>query len=215
MSDVDPFETSALEYDGWYDRHPLLYRSELAALREVVPMHGKGLEIGVGTGRFAAALNISTGIEPARAMAEIAKKRGVHVINGTAEQLPFPGCCFDFVLFVTTVCFLKDPLEAFKEAHRVLKEKGAVITGFIDKESEMGQLYEKKKDDNKFYKHARFLGVEQMVRILEQAGFGVRAFYQTLTKPGLTEIEPPLPGYGKGSFVVLQAEKFLATDERR
>jgi ubiquinone/menaquinone biosynthesis C-methylase UbiE len=142
-------------------------------------------------------------------MSQIAKDRGIHVVNGVAEYLPFPGDSFDFVLFVTSVCFLKEPLKAFKEAHRVLRKKGLLITGFIDKDSEIGKIYQQKKDQNKFYKHARFLNVEQMVRLKEYAGFRVNSFFQTLTKLDLTEIEQPQPGYGKGSFVVLRAEKLF------
>lgn len=207
MNDVNPFETSALEYDLWYDRHPLLYRSELLALKEAVPVNRKGLEIGVGTGRFAAPLNIATGIEPAKAMALMAKERGIDVIQGYAEHLPFSSDCFDFVLFVTTVCFLKNPLTAFKESHRVLKEKGKIIIGFIDKNSEIGKLYQKRKSDNKFYKNAHFMAVDEISALVEKSGFRNLKFYQTLTKPALTEIEQPQPGYGKGSFVVVNAMK--------
>ncbi len=206
MNDVNPFETSALEYDLWHDRHPLLYQSEILALKEAVPIDQRGLEVGVGTGRFAAALNIAAGIEPANAMALMAKERGIDVIQGYAEHLPFSPDCFDFVLFITTVCFLKNPAAAFKESHRVLKEKGKIIIGFIDKNSEIGKLYQKKKGNNKFYKNAHFMGVDEISALLEKSRFRNLRFYQTLTKPVLTEIERPQPGYGKGSFVVVIAK---------
>ncbi len=47
--------------------------AELAAVESLWPATGQGLEIGVGTGRFAVPLGIKIGVEPARAMAEIAK----------------------------------------------------------------------------------------------------------------------------------------------
>ena len=165
---INTFESSAQEYDQWHDRHALLFQSELLALKEAVPVYQKGLEIGVGTGRFAAALNIATGIEPANAMALMAKERGIDVIKGYAEHLPFSSDCFDFVLFVTTVCFLQNPAAAFKESHRVLKEKGKIIIGFIDKNSEIGKLYQKRKSDNKFYKNAHFMDIDEISALVEK-----------------------------------------------
>jgi hypothetical protein len=41
------FQRTWKDYDGWYDAHPALYQSELAALKKVVPS-GAGLEIEVG-----------------------------------------------------------------------------------------------------------------------------------------------------------------------
>jgi len=55
------------------------YLSELKALKKVILEKKKGLEIGVGTGRFASPLGIEYGIDPSEKMLEIAKKRGVKV----------------------------------------------------------------------------------------------------------------------------------------
>ena len=204
---IDVFERFAEEYDQWYDRHPLLYQSELQALKKVVPAAGEGLEIGVGTGRFAAALNIKTGIEPTLAMALKAKERGIRVIRGYAENLPFLPCSFGIVLLVTTICFLEHPAAAFKEVHRVLEPGGCIITGFIDKNSAIGKKYREEKDKNKFYKYARFKSADRMISMLETSGFQLTESYQTLTHPDITGIQSPFPGCGKGSFAVLKAVK--------
>jgi len=68
------FDKYYKKYDAWYDRNKFVYLAELKAIRKVLPEKGKGLEIGVGTGRFAQALGIATGIDPSRKMIEIAKK---------------------------------------------------------------------------------------------------------------------------------------------
>ena len=57
-------------------------------------------------------------------MGKIANKKGVNVIEGVAESLPFTDSQFDFVLMVTTICFLEDIETAFNEANRVLKSGG-------------------------------------------------------------------------------------------
>jgi len=40
---------------------------------------------------------------------------------------------FDFVLIVTTLCFLDDPVQAFRESRRVLRPAGAIIIGMLDR----------------------------------------------------------------------------------
>jgi hypothetical protein len=54
MPRIEPFEAHAERYEAWFERHPAAYASELLALRPFVPLSGRGLEIGVGSGRFAA-----------------------------------------------------------------------------------------------------------------------------------------------------------------
>jgi len=67
MSDynIQIFEESAQEYNGWFVRHRAVYESELLALKRFISPGGLGLEIGVGTGRFAAPRGLQMGVEPA------------------------------------------------------------------------------------------------------------------------------------------------------
>lgn len=74
-----------LHHDAWFDANRQLYLAELEALRGSIPSQGVGVEIGVGTGRFAASLGITVGVEPSPGMAELARKRGVGIIEGVAE----------------------------------------------------------------------------------------------------------------------------------
>jgi ubiquinone/menaquinone biosynthesis C-methylase UbiE len=103
------FEEAAVEYDAWFETHEWVYQSEVEAIRRFIPKTGNGIEIGVGTGLFAIPFGIRFGIEPARAMAEIARKRGINVYEAKAEKLQFQDNSFDFALMVTTLCFLKNP----------------------------------------------------------------------------------------------------------
>jgi len=201
------FDEHALEYDSWYDDNREIYQSEMLALKQVVPIGKKGLEVGAGTARFASLLGVEVGIDPSEAMASIARGRGVKVKKGVAENLPFDDGSFDFVMFITAICFLDNVLQAFKEAHRVLNENGAIIIGMIDKNSDMGRKYEKMKVSDKFYKDAHFHGVEEIVDLLKRANFRDFTFYQTLMIPEAKKIEEPQVGYGKGGFVVIKAIK--------
>ncbi|MGE0638491.1 MAG: class I SAM-dependent methyltransferase [Bacteroidia bacterium] len=204
---ISVFDKNTLEYDQWYDKHSNTYQSEIIALKQAIPNNKKGIEIGVGTGRFAQALNIKFGIELSENMARVAEQKGIKVMKGIAENLPIKNNSFDFALMVTTVCFLSDIPKAFSEVHRILKPKGKIILGIIDKNSELGKKYEKEKSENKFYKDAHFHSTEEITKLLKQAHFEKFEYWQTLTRNNENEIEQPMSGFGKGSFVVIKAIK--------
>lgn len=199
------FDSNAADYDNWFDRHPGLFQNECRALEKAIPA-GLGVEIGVGTGRFAEVLKILAGVEPAHAMAQMAIARGITVIRGKAEELPFHNLSFDYAVMITTVCFLDDIPKAFAEAHRIIKKNGYFIVAIIDKESELGREYEAKKATNPWYKDARFHSTAEITGLMEQAGFTSFEYWQTLSSDK-EELNEPIPGWGKGSFVVIRSQK--------
>lgn len=198
---------TAQEYDKWFEEHANWFSSELEAFKQAVPKTGKGIEIGVGTGRFAGELEIETGVEPSEKMAAIASKRGIKVFQGYAEDLPIPDASFDFTLMVTVDCFLQDVSKAFKEAWRITKSGGSVIIGMIDKSSPLGRKYQEHKKNNPFYKSASFHDVEEITNLLEETDFQSFSFWQTLVNTEEEILEQPQKGYGEGGFVVIKALK--------
>lgn len=203
------FDRRAEEYDRWFSENEHAYASELEAVRAFVPEGGSGVEVGVGTGRFAAPLGIKVGVEPAEGMAEIAHSRGIEVHEGRAEDLPFADGAFDFVLLVTVICFVEDAAAMFREAYRVLKPKGRIIVGFIDSDSPLGREYEAKKASSEFYREAKFYPAPEVMRLLEEVGFRQVESRQTIygTPGRMTAPDPVREGYGEGAFVVLSALK--------
>jgi ubiquinone/menaquinone biosynthesis C-methylase UbiE len=200
------FQSKAAEYDAWFDRHPTLFQSELAAIRLMLPPFEKGLEIGVGTGRFAAALGICHGLEPLDDFAEIARRRGVEVVKGVAENLPYPAASFDLVLMVTVDCFLDDVPKAFAEAYRVLIPGGNFVVAFLDKNGAIAKKY--KESGKAAYQNARFHSPEEIADAM--AGFVGFRFAQTLFSSNgekITGVEKPEFGVGGGSFVVVAGLK--------
>ncbi|ENN95876.1 type 11 methyltransferase [Methanocaldococcus villosus KIN24-T80] len=164
------FDKYYKEYDEWFEKNKEIYLKELNALKKYIPK-GKGLEVGVGTGRFAQPLGIKYGLDPSKNMAKLAEERGVKVYIGYAENMPFEDNSFDFILLNTTLCFLKDVEKALKEIKRVLKPGGYLIIGMIDKNSKLGKIYEAKKDKSKFYKDANFFSLDEVIELLKRFGF--------------------------------------------
>jgi len=176
-------------------------------MKQAVPSEGIGIEIGVGSGRFAEPLNIKYGVEPSESMAELAKQRGVKVFNAIAENLPIETQSYDFATMVTTVCFLNDIPKAFAEVHRILKPEGSFIIGLIDRNSELGKKYEQQKNANKFYRNAHFHSTDEITKLLSGSCFGNFSYWQTIIHPEENQIEQPQPGFGKGSFVIIKSIK--------
>ncbi len=201
------FNQNTLEYDQWFDKHSFVYQSEILAIQQAIPKNKTGIEIGVGTGRFAEPLNIKFGVEPSENMARLAEQRGITVYRAYAENLPIDNGSFDFALMVTTVCFLSDIPKAFSEVYRILKPQGEIILAIVDKNSDLGKKYEKEKSENKFYKDAHFHSTQEITELLKQADFQNFSYWQTLTKVSENKIEQPTQGFGKGSFVVIKATK--------
>jgi SAM-dependent methyltransferase len=209
MPRIWPFDKHTDRYERWFEKNRFAYRSELRAVSSLLPRRGLGVEIGVGTGRFAAPLGIRIGIEPSRAMAKVARQRGIEVVQAVAEALPLMDEMFDFALMVTVLCFLDDVDISLRETHRVLKCDGSLLIGFVDRDSPLGRTYQRRKKESTFYAEARFCSVEEVVLAMERTGFKEFDFVQTIFRNvrSLQSREAVRQGYGEGSFVVLRARK--------
>ena len=178
------FNLYAVDYDRWFDtpEGKVLFRMEVEAVRLLTRDAEKPfLEIGVGTGRFAEKLGIDFGVDPSNKVLEIAVKRGVKVTEAEGERLPFRDESFGAVFLLFTLCFILDPAKVFSEAKRVLKPKGALIVGIINRESSWGRLYLKKKaEGHPIYKYALFYAIPDVLKMLEKAEMAVEAYSSTL-----------------------------------
>ncbi len=171
MDVVELFNRYAERYDSWYDRHGEWFRKEVELIRRVAGKFERGLEVGVGTGRFAKELGIRYGIDLADEMLRLAKSRGVDVLKADAGKLPFKDETFDLVLFAFTLCFLEHPASALKEAKRVLRKGGKLVICGVPADSKLGEEYAKRRD-SPFYERARLYTVKELLEMLE--GIGLR-----------------------------------------
>lgn len=211
MNQIDIFNEHVKEYEAWYDDYSEVYQSEILALQDQLlelPQNIRGIEVGVGTGRFSKPLGIKEGVEPSKEMAKRAVKRGIEIMKGTAERLPYAALQFDFVLFVT-VCFIKNVKKAFEEAYRVLKPEGSVIIGFLDSDGQIAKRYAAERHRSDFYHKAQFYSVDRIEKLLKETGFKKPIFNQTLfgELEDIKEVQIPREGFGQGSFVTVRAIK--------
>lgn len=209
MARTEPFDEHLNEYEQWFTENHWVFQSELEAIRSVIPVKGRGVEIGVGSGIFASPLGIRDGVEPSSTMRRKARERGINAIEGIAEKLPYSAASYDFALMVTTICFVDDIAKSFLEVNRILKNNGAFILGFVDKESPVGKFYLANKERSLFYKDAVFYNTEEVYSYLSGAGFKAVATVQTVfgMLGSLREVQHAKQGKGKGSFIVIKAEK--------
>ncbi len=202
------FDKHSDKYDAWYDRNRFAYLAEVKAIKRVIPGEGRGLEVGVGTGRFASALGIDVGIDPSPKMLALAKERGVDIRTGVGEDLPFKDNEFDYLLMVITLSFVQNPKKVIRECRRVLRRSGRIIIGIVDKDSFLGRYY-KTKRDSIFYRSANLFNVNEVVGLLRDAKFKKLSFHQTLFRlPNeVGSIEEIKEGFGEGGFVVIAAQR--------
>ena len=211
---AQPFEDLAERYDAWYDTESgrVLFDLELGALRPLLAgTAGPRLEVGVGSGRFPAALGIEVGLDPAEAPLRLAKARGVRVVCGAGEQLPFRNDTFGAVVLVVTLCFAGDPAGLLAEAGRVLRPGGRLVAGLVPLDSAWGRSYEEKgRAGHPFYRHARFQTLAEHRRMLATGGFRLVECRSTLLQTPSDEplTEPVRRDAVAGSgFVALAAQR--------
>jgi ubiquinone/menaquinone biosynthesis C-methylase UbiE len=188
---ANPFEDGKLaaDYDGWYDT-PLgrvIDRLQGALVDRLArPRPGeRALDVGTGTGHYAVRLAARglrvTGVDRSEAMlavaraksASVARRKGAPVDwrQADAEHLPFTDGAFDLVLSVTMLEFVRDPLRALAEMHRVTAPGGRLVVGALNAESAWGRFYlaQARQMDTPF-RHAQFFTPAEFVAALGRLG---------------------------------------------
>ena len=208
MPKTKPFDENYEQYEEWFENNKYAYLSELKAVKHFIPEDKRGIEIGIGSGKFAVPLGIKIGVDPSKAMEKLARERGLKVYIGVGEKLPFESSSFDFALMVTAICFLDDVEKSFSEVKRILKPGGSFIIGFVDKQSALGKQYLRYKNENVFYKIAEFFSTKQVIEILKNTGFKNFEIVQTVfgELSSINKIQNFKEGFGKGGFVVIKSK---------
>jgi len=176
---VEVFDALSARYDTWYEKNKELYLKELS----IVPKPtSPSLEVGVGSGRFAAPLGIDVGLDPSIPMLELAKLRGVECVAGDALKPPFRNRSFITIYLIFTLCFIRSPLSVLKILKNLLAPSGALVACIIPADSGLGMEYMKK--DSPFYRVARFFTVSEFEHMIAEAGYRVQDIKSVKIKYG-------------------------------
>ena len=215
---IQVFEDHASSYDAWFDspKGKQLFELELGCLRALKPTDASGtdlwLEVGTGSGRFAQALGVPAGVEPAPAMAKLANARGIETMVATGEHLPYSDATLKGVLIVCTICFVQDAARVFKECARVLQTKGHLLLGFVPSDSLWGQFHSLRgQAGHTYYSNARFFTQAEIVELAMDAGLSLEMDRQVELPAPAPDSSDYLPGMnpepGVSSFQGLLFQK--------
>ena len=122
------------EVAEWYDSEFATSKLGLSAQRIVLRLLGDGpgrlLDLGCGGGANAVALAergwTVTGVDVSPAQLDLARARGIDVVQADAAALPFEDASFDAVVSMFTHTDMDDFAGAAHEASRVLRPGGAL-----------------------------------------------------------------------------------------
>jgi ubiquinone/menaquinone biosynthesis C-methylase UbiE len=145
------YDPLASRYDGVM--RPLerrgLSRLRAATLR-ALPRGARILEVGAGTGaNFPFYPREARGVasEVSREMLKVARGKerpaGVHLLQSSAERLPFADASFDAAFATLVFCSVASPAEAFAELRRVVREGGTVaLLEHVRPRAPLGYLFD-------------------------------------------------------------------------
>ena len=209
------FDVFAERYDAWYDKPfgKSAFNLEKACIASLCKnLRQPFLDIGVGTGRFAEALKIKYGIDSSVGVLRFAKKRGITVIRGKGEKLPFPNKSFGAVFIIVTLCFVDEPIKILEEALRVLRDDGCIVLGLILRESPWASFYIRKGSaGNIFYKVASFYSLNKLETMLEKTNLRIEeassTIFQAPTEKPLRFENPRKDCHKDAGFVAMKIGK--------
>lgn len=97
-----------------------------------IPEGSKVLDVGCNSGEFLKLLQdgkncTAVGVDVSEPVLELARGKGLNVVNADAENLPFEDGAFDVVILREVLVHLHDPVKALKEIRRVLKPTGFLL----------------------------------------------------------------------------------------
>ncbi len=176
------------EYDEWYDTSfgKRAFQKEKKLLETLIPIEkGKVLEVGTGTGRFGEWLKergfLVVGMDISYPMLLFTKKeeRVKYLVQADAHHLPFKDSAFDMVMIITSLEFMKEPLQALREVYRV--SKGLILLGVLNALSLIGIVRRiKSKWRKSWYSGVPFYNIWRLKKLFYRAAEGDKVKVQNI-----------------------------------
>lgn len=228
------FDQYAEKYDAWFLDNENVLASEVALVASTLKNAGRILSVGCGSGLFEAimrrdyGINVDNGVEPSAPMAEIARKRGMNVVEATAENFDYPEGLYDTIIFNGSPSYITDLAEVLRKVYAALPAGGRVVLVDVPKESSYGLMYNLAKALGtwnhpllegvyppnpypiEFVDVANWRTTAEKIALLSAAGFSDITSSQTLTAhPLYSDLrrEEPIDGHDRGDYVAVTAYK--------
>ncbi len=202
---MNSFDYAATKYEQWFQKNYELFKSELKAIQNLIEEDlWEALEIGVGTGVFAEALNIKEGIEPSKEVAKYALARGVNVTISSIEEFKTEKK-YNSIFMITVDSFIKNLERVFKKIHNMLTNSGCIYLVILDRESPLGKIYNENKEQDENYKYANFHSFDEVNKMLSKR-FNIEKVTQTIFKLD-NQYQEPIDGHGEGIFCAIRARR--------
>lgn len=114
------------------DGFATFHEARVAPIAYEIPLGSKVLDVGANDGEFMKLLKEKRdcdvyGVDPSEVAVAKAKEKGIDVILGDAEHLPFEDKSFDVVTLNEVLVHLLNPDKVLKEIRRVLKKGGYLL----------------------------------------------------------------------------------------
>jgi demethylmenaquinone methyltransferase / 2-methoxy-6-polyprenyl-1,4-benzoquinol methylase len=97
-----------------------------------VPPNSRVLDVATGTGAVALELQARgctvVGLDQSPEMLDLARARGLDVVEGRAESLPFDDASFDALTFTYLLRYVDDPVATLRELRRVVRPGGTIAS---------------------------------------------------------------------------------------
>lgn len=171
------FDKEASLYDGWYETKlgAFVDQVETKCVFDLFKIE-KGmrvLDVGCGTGNFSIKLAKMgckvIGIDVSKEMLKIAETKSkaesldIEFCDMDVYDMKFDDDYFDGIISVTAFEFFKNPKKAVDEMFRVLKPRGYLTIGTINRDSDWGKLYLSEEfQKNTVFKYADLKTIEEL-----------------------------------------------------
>ena len=139
---------------------------------------GKVCDIGCSTGDFLFELRNSSqwecyGVEPKKAAAEAAKKRGLNVVHGMFDEDIFPGVQFDVITLWNVIEHLYNPVETLNIIHNRLKLGGTLIFNTPNLDSLDAKIFKQYWIGFELPRHMYVFSEETISRLMQTTDFKI------------------------------------------